>query len=160
MPPKKKKAKPKPRKSCPRASVKRLKWSNEAMEAAMNTVSTGAASINKAAFLHGVPPTTLKDRISGRVKHGTRSGPKRYLDKNEEQDLADHLVEAASIGYGKTRREVKMIAEKVTKEKNLLRKERVSDGWWRQFMERQPKLYLRRGDATAHVRMDATNKLQ
>ena len=56
MPPKKKKAKPKPRKSCPRASVKRLKWSNEAMEAAMNTVSTGAASINKAAVLHGVPP--------------------------------------------------------------------------------------------------------
>jgi hypothetical protein len=158
MPPKKKKAKPKSRITRSRASAKRLQWSNESMEAAMKTVRTGATSINKAAVLHGVPASTLKDRMSGRVKHGTKSGPKRYLVKSEEQALADHLIEAASIGYGKTRREVKMITEKVAKEKNLLRKERVTDGWWRRFMERQPELSLRRGDPTAHVRMDATNK--
>ena len=33
----------------------------------------------------------------------------------EEKVLADHSIEAASIGYGKTRREVKLITEKVAK---------------------------------------------
>lgn len=35
---------------------------------------------------------------------------------------------------------------------------KISDGWWRRFLERQPKLTLRRGDSTAHVRMDAVNR--
>ncbi len=48
--------------------------------------------------------------------------------------------------------------ENVAKEKNLLRTSRVSDGWWRRFLDRQPQLSLRRGDSTAHVRMDSVNK--
>ena len=47
--------------------------------------------------------------------------------------------------------------ENVAAEKELLRKGRVTDGWWQRFLERQPNLSLRRGDATAHVRMDSTN---
>ena len=62
------------------------------------------------------------------------------------------------MGYGKTRRQVKQIAEAVAKEKGLLRSIRVSDGWWRRFIERQKDLTLRRGDATAHVRMNAVNR--
>ena len=80
------------------------------------------------------------------------------MDNEEEDALADHLIEAASIGYGKTRSEVKLITEKVAMEKNVLRKDRVTDGWWHRFKKRQPKLSLRRRDATAHVRMDSTNK--
>ena len=49
--------------------------------------------------------------------HGTRPGPKRYLNEIEEKVLADHLIEPASIGYGKTRREVILITEKVAREK-------------------------------------------
>lgn len=63
------------------------------------------------------PPTTLKDHLSGRVKHGTKSGPRLYLNDCEERALADHLIEAAKIGYGKTTKEVKSIAESIAKEK-------------------------------------------
>ena len=34
---------------------------------------------NKAARLYGVLPSTLKDRISGRVVHGVKPGPTPYL---------------------------------------------------------------------------------
>ncbi len=34
-----------------------------------------AAVINMAAIAHGVPRTTLMDRLSGRVIHGTKMGP-------------------------------------------------------------------------------------
>ena len=128
------------------------------MVEAMEAVGKGNTSINRAAVTFGVPRTTLKDRLSGRVLHGTKPGPQCYLDKKEEALLADHLVEAAQIGYGKTRKEVKSIVEQVAKENAVNRSNRVSDGWWRRFLERQPQLSLRRGDATAHVRMDATNK--
>ena len=49
-----------------RQSVKRKQWSNESMEAALKAVKDGMG-VNKAAELHGVPKTTLKDRVSGRV---------------------------------------------------------------------------------------------
>ena len=62
---------------------KRLKWSDESMAAAMNAVSQGC-SINRAAMEHGVPRSTLQYRISCRVQHGFKPGPKPYLNKLEE----------------------------------------------------------------------------
>ena len=53
----------------------------------MEAVRKGPISINKAALLHGVPPTTLKDRLSGQVVHGTKPGPVRYLNDEEEHVL-------------------------------------------------------------------------
>jgi len=140
-----------------RPYAKRKQWTNESMEAAMQAVRKGTISVNKAALLHGVPPTTLKDRLSGRVAHGTKPGPVKYLNDEEERTLSDYLVNAAKTGYGKTRKQVKAIVENVAKEKNLLRSERISDGWWRHFMERHPHLSLRRRDSTAHIRMDSVN---
>ena len=90
------------------------------------------------------------------MKHGTKPGPRPYLNDQEERALADHLIEAAKIGYGKTRKEVKSIVERVAEEKHCLRGTQVTDGWWTKFLQRQPQLSLRRGDATAHVRMDSS----
>ena len=147
----------------------------------MEAVRKEPISINKAALLHGVPPTTLKDRLSGRVKHGTKPGPPQYLNE-EEHALSNHLVKVAQAGYGKTRKQVKSIVEKVAREKQILRSGRVSDGWWQRFMQRQSivekvarekqilrsgrvsdgwwqsHLSLRRGDSTAHIRMESVNR--
>ena len=57
------------------------------MYPAMETVKEGTVSINKVALLHGVQATTLKDRLSGRVRHD-KPGPKRYLNEEEENILA------------------------------------------------------------------------
>jgi len=37
----------------------------------------------------------------------------------------------------------------------MLRKEGISDGWFRHFLERQPQFTLRKGDCTAFVRISA-----
>ena len=130
------------------------------MTKALEAIKDGKMSINKAAKTYRVPCTTLKDRVSGRVIHGSLPGPSRYFDEDEEKTLSEHLVQAARVGYGKTRKQVLSIVENVAREKDVLRSgsTRVSDGWWRRFMQRQPELSLRRGDPTAHVRMDATNR--
>ena len=64
-------------------------------------------------------------------------------------------------GYGKPRKEVKGLVEKVSREKGVLKKSKVSNGWLRRFLERnferhferQPVLTLWKGDATATVQM-------
>ena len=140
-------------------SAKRKLWKNEQMEAAMEAVSNGTVrSINMAAKVYAVPPSTLKDRMSGCVLHGKKPGPIPYLTPSEEEELELYLIQASDLGYGKTRRQVKRIVEKVVYEKSLLRECCITDGWWRRFRERHPKLSLRSGDATADVRMKALSR--
>ena len=136
---------------------KRLQWTNDQMVAAMKAVEDGVG-INQSARDHGVPRTTLKDRISGKVQHGRKPGPRSYLSNVEERELGFFLKECAGIGYGKTRRDVMRIAQSVAEEKGVLRKNRISHGWWSRFLQRQADLSLRRGDSTAHARMDAINQ--
>ena len=98
----------------------------------------------------------IYDRHSGRVKHGTKPGPKKpYLDETEEQELSDFVCEMGKIGYGKTRREIKDIAESDAMEKGILRKCKISDGWLRRLRERNPILKMRKNDSTASVCMNA-----
>ena len=78
------------------------------MDAALYGVTHDGLSGNKAANLHVVPRSTLKDR---HVKHGTKPGPKPYLTVEEEAELTSHLLQAADIGFSKTRHDVKCIVE-------------------------------------------------
>ena len=67
-------------------SNKRKLWTNEQMLAALKAVEEGQP-INQAACDHGIPKTILKDRVSGRVTHGTNPGPTPYLSTVEEDEL-------------------------------------------------------------------------
>ena len=71
------------------------------MRDAMDSVFDGM-SANKAADLHGVPHSTLKDRSGGEVIHRDNPGLKPYLKTKEERELAGYLIEASNVGYGKT----------------------------------------------------------
>ena len=74
----------------PRISKTRKKWNKKSMEATIKAVEEGE-SISRAARDHGVPKTTLHDRISGRVVHGINHGPKPYLNSAEEKELGSYL---------------------------------------------------------------------
>ena len=104
--------------------TKRKQWTEDQMEA----VKSWKSGINRAAIDHGIPPTTLKDRLSGRVQNST-PGPVRYLSNNEEKELGTFIKDCASIGYGTTRKEVMSIVESQAMHKGVLRKERISHGW-------------------------------
>ena len=94
----------------------------------MKSCKTG---INEAARMNNVPPTILKDRISGTVKHhGTKPGPKKYLNDVEEEELAIFLIDVSAMGYGKSRKDVRGIAEDYARNKNMLRKDKITHGWW------------------------------
>ena len=58
------------------------------MLAAICSVVEDGLSGNRAADMHGVPRSTLKDRLGGRVVHGVKPGvkpgPQPYLSADEE----------------------------------------------------------------------------
>lgn len=119
------------------------------MEGALAAVANGQ-SVSAAAREYGVPKTTLLDRTSGQVIHGVKPGPRPYLSPSEEKELGTFLKECAKVGVGKTRKDVLNIAQSVAQEKGLLKAERISEGWWRHFLERQADLSLRE-DTTPHM---------
>ena len=78
----------------------------------------GELGVNRSALEHGVQRTTLKDRLTGRVKHGTKPGPAAYLNQKEGEELVK--FECSRMGYGKTKREVLQIVEDAAKQKGEL----------------------------------------
>lgn len=81
-------------------------WTDSQMEQALQAVVAGDASIRRAALDYHVPKSSLGDRVSGRTAPETKSGPPPYLNAMEEGELVQFLSRCASIGYGKSRKEV------------------------------------------------------
>ena len=124
-------------------------WGNE-------TVAEGRMGINRAAVEYGVPKTTLKDRVSGRVSHGSLSGKTPYLSKDQEKELVTYLCTCFKIGYPKKRDEIIGIVRKTLHNKNGGPVEGFNGkGWWMRFMQWWPQLALRKGDALAQCRANA-----
>ena len=65
---------------CSNQSLLRKQYTPLRMTSALNAVLENGVSANKAAAMHGVPQSPLKDRLSGCVKHGNNPGPKRCLN--------------------------------------------------------------------------------
>ena len=102
---------------------------------------------------YNVPASTFKDRLSGRVKHGTNPGPAPYLTSSEEDELAAFLIRLSEMGLGKTKREVLVIVQRVLEKKST--DSFNWEGWWLWFKPRHPTLSLRSADPLSRVRANA-----
>ena len=79
---------------------KRKQWTDEAMLLAMAAVKNGM-SVSRAAKTHGVPRTTLHDRISGRVAHGTNLGRHRIYHPMKKRNFLFLLNKLQKLGMEK-----------------------------------------------------------
>ena len=77
-----------------------MQWTKDSMDAALQAVKDGQ-TVTAAAKQHGVPKSTLYDRVTGRVTHGRKTGPNPYLTKAEETELSKFLIVTNKAGYGK-----------------------------------------------------------
>ena len=76
-----------------------MNWTESQMLAALHAVLNNHLLGNDAAPLHGMPLSTLKDRLSGCVIRGQKPDHNPYLTKQEEKELTDYLVLAAKVEY-------------------------------------------------------------
>ena len=82
----------------PKKGQKREQCSNESMVSALEAVKDGKP-VKRAATVYGMPHSTLRDQVSGNVKHGTKPGPSPYLSNAEETELANFLIDVAKAVY-------------------------------------------------------------
>jgi len=73
--------------------ARRKKWTDSQMMAAMDAIKKGL-SMRRAAEEHR---STLEDRILGNVVHGTKPGPKQYLNQVQEEELSEYIVIVGKI---------------------------------------------------------------
>ena len=73
----------------------------------------GGTSVYRAAIEQRVPRIALLNRVSGQVVHGKKLRLKPYLTSTKEREAADFLVQTAKAGYGRTRKQIMQIAEKL-----------------------------------------------
>ena len=116
-------------------------YESQTMSQAMKAVIEGGLSIRLAAEKFNIPRTTLGDRISGRVLPGSVSGPPELLTDDEESELEGFIFHCASMGYGKTRKDVISLVERYLLYRG--RDKRVSNGWWTSFCRRHSQVVLR-----------------
>ena len=120
-------------------------WTEISMREALNSVQQGM-SVSKASVIHGIPRSTLKDHVHGRVLPGAKPGAPTLLSSSEERDLVEFLCNCASIGYGKTRQDVmNIVSRMITGEGE---KRSVAGGWWSKFIARHHKELSLRTPAT------------
>ena len=125
------------------------------MDRALIAVISEGMGIRRAANQFNVPKSSLGDRVSGRVVPGTNSGPPRYLTMAEESELVQFLTRCAAIGYGKSRKEVMALVQRVLHDKNI--NKTLSGGWWESFCRRHPNPSLRTAAPLSLVRAKASD---
>ena len=139
---------------------KRVKYSPDAMLAAINGVRTGAMSRTAACRMYGVPKTTLLDKLAGRVPEDpTPIGRKPILTMAEERKLVDFTLEMCSIGYPLSRNEllgeVKKIID-IDGRQTPFKDNIPGKDWFRRFTLRHPEVTLRKPMSLGHERAQVT----
>ena len=76
------------------------------MMRAIEAVQKNECTIREASEIYRVPKSTLHAGISGKVIHGTCSGPERYLTDIEESSLVKFLHKCFSIGFARSKKQV------------------------------------------------------
>ena len=60
-------------------------WTQQQMNSTVNSVLDEGMSIRQAALQHGVPKSSLGDKVSGCVMVDAQCGPATYLSQREEE---------------------------------------------------------------------------
>ena len=81
--------------------LKYKSWKAEDMVTAIAAVQSNKCTVREASEIYQmqVPKSTLYDRISSKVIHGSHSGPECYLTDTEENNLVNFLYKCSSIGF-------------------------------------------------------------
>ena len=86
---------------------------------------------------YNVPKSTLWDRVSGKVEFGSTSGPTRYLNDTEEEQLVKFLTKAAKIGFPRSKKQVLSIVRSTVAKKRActcsIDEVQITPGWWGSF---------------------------
>ena len=132
----------------------------DALTKAYIGVKENIMAIKRAARLHSVPETTLRQRVIGAVSIDTvKSGPSPLFSCEQEARLVDHVILMAKVGYGYTRPDLCNLATAYAVDLGLREKDQpLSLQWYRNFITRWPNLVVKKPRTLAIARAKAASE--
>lgn len=138
------------------------KYTENALNDALNAIRRGDISILGASKKYGVPRATLQDKLSGRAPEGPRKmGPPTILTTAEEEHLKKWCLDLAKCGFP-----IKIDELLNTVQKNLNEDKRVTPfkdsrpgrKWFNAFLRRHPDLSIRESEGITKGRAIVTEE--
>ena len=132
---------------------------------AVGKITAKVLSIRAAANTYKIPYSTLRDRVTGRVVDGVKTGGPTVLTKEEETKLSEYLIKVADLGAGKSRKQTMEMAYMIiyhdpTRSKiseKWLKNRSAGKDWYYSFMHRHTELSHRTPEKLSKSRAKMTN---
>ena len=118
-----------------------MRYTMTQMEVAYKSVKEDGIPLKVAARLHGVPKSTLRDRLIGRVSlHRKRN---TFFSQSEENEILSCIELVNKIGYGCTRSELQAMASNYAVHLGRLEEgNELKPHWIASFLKRWPSVLL------------------
>lgn len=151
--------------------TQRQSWSIEQLSNAVAAIRSGS-KIRAAARNFNIPESTIRDHLKQIDDGGQVSttpalkidamGRKPIFTKQQEHELADHIVKLGNLFYGVTPRELRRIAFDFAEANHLTHKfnretKLAGKDWLSSFLKRNPQLSLRQPEGTSINRISSFN---
>ena len=142
-------------------AAKRKLWQEDAMKEAVAFVHDGS-TLRQAAKLYNVPVETLRRRCDGTVTLDCKPGPSTVLTVEEEQCLAEYIIEMADRGFGLVSEDLMRTAFTIVERSGRphpFRNGMAGRGWLEAFRRRHPQISLRTPQALSYSRATSASKV-
>lgn len=147
-----------------KGTVNRATWTAEALQNAIEAVSSRTLGVNRAAEEFGIPKTTLKNRIKNQKTSKSRSlGKSSCLNEEAEAKLVRHIKKLQKFGFTPDRDSVRTMAFELAEKlqvKHPFNKTKGKAGydWLKLFLSRHPDLSVRKAEGVSTTRAEGLNK--
>ena len=131
---------------------KRKLWSSESTAATVRNVREGMG-LRESARLYNVPVESLRRRVVGSVDLDCKSGPPTVLNEDEEDRLAQYVVEMADMGFGLSPEDVRYTAFRIADASGRphpFQNGMAGYAWLEGFRAWHPRLAVRTAQSLSH----------
>ena len=135
------------------------RYTQEAVERALDVVRSKQMSLRKASKVFGIPYATLGDKLRGR--RPVTASPRTVLTSEEETKLVKWMVELSKRGFGRTRNDLRDMVKRILDdrgEKTVFKDNRPGKAWIAAFFKRHPELSERMSLALGKERAVVTRE--
>ena len=120
-------------------------WTDAALKAAIDAVTDQGMKVRCAARTFGIPPTSLRDHLFGKVV-GRKRGTKTILSQEEEEKLIEYCFKMQDLGHPLTSGQLRLKVAQATQTRDTPWSASGVPGksWLRSFKARHPDLVSRK----------------
>ncbi|CAK9198581.1 unnamed protein product [Sphagnum troendelagicum] len=117
-------------------------WTSDSLAKAIMAVKRGIMGLRQAARAHNIPPSSLYDHLTGKIKKRKR-GPQGVLSQEEEALVVEWILKTQEEGHSVTIQQLKLKVAEITQSRPTpFTKGIPGPTWWKLFKARHPDLMV------------------